>query len=301
MTTLDVSIYDWPTFAPPCFKANGVERLIVGASNLNAARQMVGAGRDAGLIVEDLYAFCYYGLGWESRDLDNCLRIAEELGGIKRIWLDCEAGFSDDSNPNNDTEAPGITVEYRQAATRDQRQRVEAANLQVGIYTGAFWWTSKMGNTTEFSDLPLWLANYGTNDPNNPRSPITEVNFGGWTATAAHQFSSTIGLCGRDVRDHNYWFLEEDEMSAEDIARIDRLEKLLAANGIAKDPAAYVASGYDPALLTFGEEAVAYAAERGWSAFLGTGLNQADIAAHKADQPGGVIAPGTKFTSEVIS
>ena len=105
-----------------------------------------------------------------------------------------------------------------------------------------------------------------------------------------------------EYREEHYRFMfEEESLTPEDVARIDRLEKLLAANGIAKDPAAYVASGYDPALLTFGEEAVAYAAERGWSAFLGNGLNQADIAAHKAEQPGGVIAPGTKFTSEVIS
>lgn len=210
MTTLDLSIYDHSTFAPSCFAANGVERVIIGTSNYAVSRDMVEGCRAAGIAVEDLYGFIYYGLSWESRDLDNCLRLAGELGGIKRIWLDCESGFSN-NGVDDDTEAPGITVQYRMAKTIEQRNRVIAAGLQPGIYTGIYWWRSNMGDSHAFADLPLWIANYGTNDPSNPRPPITEVDFGGWTKPAAHQFSSTIALCGRAVRDHNYWFLESEE------------------------------------------------------------------------------------------
>lgn len=67
---------------------------------------------------------------------------------------------------------------------------------------------------------------------------------------------------------------EGDDLSAADIARIDRLEtlvarleRLLAANGV----------DYEGARLT-GEAAVAKADERGWSAFLGIGQTRADIA-----------------------
>lgn len=218
MKVLDVSVYDWSTFDAQCFAANDVGRLIVGTSNYEVAKAMVKQAREAGIIVEDLYGFIYYGLGWESRDLDNCIKLTQELGGFQRIWLDCESGFSD-NGVQDDTEAPGITVQYRVMRTREQRFRVETNGLDCGIYTGAFWWPSKMGNTTEFSDLPLWIANYGTNDPDNPRSPITEVNFGGWTKVAAHQYSSTIGLCGRSVRDNNYWFLE-DSLTDRDILAI---------------------------------------------------------------------------------
>lgn len=252
MTTLDVSIYDYTTFNEDCFAANGIQRLIVGTSVLGASYAMITRGRAAGITVEDLYGFIYYGLGWESRDLDNCLALAAELGGIKRIWLDCEAGFSD-NGIQDDTEAPGVTVDYRQAATGNQALRVEAHGIQPGIYTGAFWWPSKMGNTSAFADVPLWLANYGTNDPNNPRSPITEVNFGGWTTVAAHQYSSTIGLCGRDVRDHNYWFLEDDMPDP-------RIDKILAALG--------------------GEAAIDDWNANGNSLLLGYGLEQQKLTAH---------------------
>lgn len=211
MTTLDLSIYDYSTFAPSCFAANGVERVIIGTSNLAASRDMIVGCRAAGIAVEDLYGFIYYGLSYESRDLDNCLALAAELGGITRIWLDCESGFSD-NGVEDDTEAPWVTVEDRFLATMDQRRRVEAAGLQAGIYTGIYWWRSKMADSHAFADLPMWLAYYGAND--GQQQPITELgifSFGGWTKTAAHQFASTIGLCGRANRDHNYWFIPDSE------------------------------------------------------------------------------------------
>lgn len=221
MTVLDLSVYDHSTFAPSCFAANGVERAVIGTSNYAVARDMVEGCRAAGIAVEDLYGFIYYGLSWESRDLDNCLRLAVELGGIKRIWLDCESGFSN-NGVDDDTEAAGMTVQYRMAKTIEQRNRVLAARLQPGIYTGIYWWRSNMGDSHAFADLPLWLAYYGAND--GAQQPITELgwfSFGGWTKTAAHQFASTIGLCGRDARDHNYWFLEEDMgLSKEDIVAL---------------------------------------------------------------------------------
>ena len=286
MTVLDLSNYDLSTFSGPCLKSAGVERVIIGCWDLAASRAIARGALDAGIIVEDLYTFLYYGLAHETREVSNALALAREMGTIKRIWLDCEAHF----DPAFPTETADMTVAYRFAATRTARQLVEAAGLRAGIYTGAYWWPSKMGNTAKFADLPLWVANYGANDPDNPRPPLTQVAFGGWTKPAVHQYSSTIPVCGRN-RDHNYWMLEEDEMSAADIARLDRLEQLLGANGIAKDPAAYIASGYDPAHLTFGEEALAYAVGRGWSVMLGVGLARAEAATSNS-----AIPAGTKFT-----
>jgi hypothetical protein len=88
---------------------------------------------------------------------------------------------------------------------------------------------------------------------------------------------------------------QEDDLSAEDRARLDNIEKLLAGNGIAKDPAAYVASGFDPALLTFGAEALAYAVEKQWGVFLGIGIARDEAArALQAAAAGGSGAPLTK-------
>ena len=104
--------------------------------------------------------------------------------------------------------------------------------------------------------------------------------------------------------DHNTTYGEDfgqwpsGGLSMEDKERLTRLENLIGGFGIAKDPKAYIESGYDSELLTFGEDALEYAAERQWSAFLGVGLaqNQPPV----VNNIGGLV-PGTKFTSEVIS
>jgi len=100
---------------------------------------------------------------------------------------------------------------------------------------------------------------------------------------------------GREA--HYQYMFEEESMSEADRLRLDRLEKLLAGNGIAKDLS-------KPDELTFGEDALAYAAERGWSAFLGLGLNQTATANHKHPSPEEeprvrTIPIGTKFQAEV--
>jgi hypothetical protein len=110
---------------------------------------------------------------------------------------------------------------------------------------------------------------------------------GGATACASDRYSEAWARVAAGER------YRGDEMSAEDKARLDRLEKLLAGNGIAKDLS-------KPAELTFGEEALAYAAERGWSAFLGLGLNQTKVGEHIANHPGATtVAPHTHVPGEV--
>ena len=85
------------------------------------------------------------------------------------------------------------------------------------------------------------------------------------------------------------WFttvpVGENPMTPEEKLRLERLEKLTAGYGIAKDPRAYIASGYDSNLLTFGEEALAYADAKGWSAFLGIALAREAAAAATGGGP----------------
>lgn len=273
MSVLDISNHDYSTFAPQCFADNGVTRAIVGCWERELSEDMVRRNRAVGIASEDLYAYLYYGQPWERRELDNALSIAAELGGIERIWLDCEA------DPPN--EAVGMTPGQRVARTMSAARTVELAGIEADIYTYEPYWLTKMANTTAFSDRKLWLANYGWNDPAAPRPPITTVNFGGWATVSAHQYSSTIWLCGRR-RDHNYWFLEEDdEMSEEDRQRIARLERIVAGNGIDLDGDNYAD--------TFGEDALRHADERGWSSFLGVSIARQDLATHMAANPDGDV------------
>ena len=216
---LDVSNHDLSTFDAECLRASGVERIIIGCWDYTATETILKRARAAGIVVEDLYAYLYYGLGYEQREVTNALSLARQYGGIRRIWADCEAV--------RPYEAPGMTPHGRIQATWRAVEAIASAGIQPGIYTYRYYWLNQMANTTEFSKLPLWFANYGMNDPNNPIQPIREVDFGGWRTLAAHQYSSTIVRCGR-VRDHNYWYLdEEDDMALRE--EIDRLKVALFA------------------------------------------------------------------------
>lgn len=221
MSVLDLSNYDFQTFDAQCLKDAGVERIIFGCWNQGQTLGMLRGARSVGIAAEDFYTFVYYGLSWEQREVDNALYLAATEGGIKRIWIDCEATFTDWPG-DLDTEAPGMTPGRRVALTQATVERIRAAGLQPCIYTGGWWWPSKMANSTAFADLPLWVSDYGTNNPDYPRPPVREVAFGGWTTVAAHQYSSSIVVCGRE-RDHNYWFMEEEMTDP----RVDEILKAL--------------------------------------------------------------------------
>lgn len=282
MKTLDLSNHDFATFNPACLKAEGVERVILGVWDFGVALTMIRGLRGVGIVVEDLYAFVYYGLAWEDNDVRNALGLAQQEGGIKRVWLDCEAGF-DGPGGQLDTEAAGTTVQYRINATLNYRARIAATGITPGIYTGLYWWRDKMADSTLFKGDPLWLANYGLNDPANPRDPIRAADFGGWTSVAVHQYSSTIRVCGRE-RDHNYWFLE-DPMGLSD-------DDILAIFGSTERHE----SGDKKGQLREREYRLARAKER-YQTAISTGRSVLEVAATGLVTPeGGKVPPGTKFT-----
>lgn len=222
MRVLDLSNHDFPGFDPACLADAGVERVILGCWDFAVAETMLLALRRQGILVEDLYCFLYYRLPWEDNDIQNATTLAGRHGGIRRVWLDCEAMF-DGPGGFLDTEAAGTNAVQRLQITQAYHTTL-AREFEAGIYTGKYWWQDKMGNSRWFAErgAPLWLANYGAADPDAPSGPLTEADFGGWQAVAAHQYSSTIPVCGRP-RDHNYWFLED----AMPDPRVDKILKAL--------------------------------------------------------------------------
>lgn len=197
MTTLDVSNYDADTFDVGCLKAAGVEGIILGCQREDIARTMAQKAADGGLPILGTYAFLYFGLDTTGQTM-AAIRVAKDFG-IGTVWLDCEStGTLEDGHQTHET---------RQRQLRDCVQLVEAHGLRAGIYTGSWWWPPYMANTAEFSRLPLWHAAYGPNS--GPADPIRTVNYGGWSAVAVHQYTSTLNLCGRN-RDANYVFEEAD-------------------------------------------------------------------------------------------
>lgn len=261
---LDLSHYDQGTFDEHCLAASGVKRVILGTTRRDVTEGQITACHSAGIEVVGLYGLIYYGGGgYVERDVRNAIALRGYYG-IPWFAMDSEIDACD-VDSFGQFGFPRPTVAQRQAETQRVRAMAEDAGFKVMTYTGGWWWTAQMGNTTAHADTPLWYANYGSNNPSSPIRPIEGVNFGGWRAVSIHQYSSTIPVCGR-VRDHNYYLIPlegNDEMSARDVERIDRLERLIGGNGID----IRVVGKPEPQRIK-GEDALAYLDSIGWSAKL---------------------------------
>lgn len=236
--TLDVSNYDVSTFDAQCLFASGVDRIIAGCWDLSATRSLITASRWASIVADDLYTFLYFGLSHEQREVTHAVTLRESDTRLRRAWLDIEA-----TAPH----AAAVTPSYRIDAALRARQTLEAAGFIVGVYTTEHYWRTYMANTTAFADCPLWLANWGTNNPNAPRPVITAVSFGGFTRVSVHQYSSTIWRCGR-ARDHNYWMLDGDPMERPDTYDAALNEALLQREAIRGVAGALTVAAADPQL-----------------------------------------------------
>ena len=211
MTVLDISNYDWPLNAS-CLKEEGVDRVIVGCQRAYIAEQQIGLLRGAGIVVTDLYAFLYFGFD-PMAETEKAIGVAQRQGGIRTIWLDCESTGQYDR-----AGGPAQRVEELKGCVA----AVENAGFRCGIYTGGWWWPTQqgMGESTTFSILPLWHSAYFDDE-----REVRQVNYGGWSKVAIHQYSSSIQVCGRE-RDHNHVF-EQEEV---DMALLD--EVVAALGGI---------------------------------------------------------------------
>lgn len=203
--------------------AQGIELIIVGTGHPNGAgtyaRQQAETWlRNGG---KHLDAYIYLYMAWEADQ-----QVAQGLGTLQGLpvrmwWLDAE-----------DVESQGLTPEQRVAFLHDCLDNM--GGLNVGIYTGRWWWVPNMADSTEFSHLPLWNSWYD-GDPDTDGVP-----YGGWTDSLIEQYEGTTNICGQSV-DLNYaknlelLQAEEEEMTdemrgiLEDIlSRITKLEDVLA-------------------------------------------------------------------------
>lgn len=116
------------------------------------------------------YIWCYWGV-------DASEHVAEALGvadgyNLTTVWFDAE---------DNDDAYPGTVIPWLHRADNAALSR----GFDVGMYTGRYWWEEYAGNSEEFADLPLWLADY-----NDDASLSFPHPFGGWTVLAGHQYTS---------------------------------------------------------------------------------------------------------------
>ncbi len=183
-----------------CMKDAGVRLLIVGTGNPHPggagewARQQAQAWLDAGGEILDAYIYLYFA-GDPKAQVQQALVTLDGLP-VRRWWLDAE-----------DTESPLLTPGQRGTFLDIALQELDRRSLDAGIYSGRWWWIPNMGNSSEFSELPLWNSYYdGVPDEDG-------LPYGGWEHSAIEQYAGTTTLCGQSV-DLNYAKdLEEESMT----------------------------------------------------------------------------------------
>lgn len=189
----DISNYDYDADAANHrawaeeFIAAGIAGVIVGSQWPAKALAQLEEARSVGLAIVGTYA---------EPDADTAIALALEFSA-RGVGLACERG--------------SILNFAELSADVD---KVRAAGLVPWIYGNRGDLVSIAGEL--LTTTPVWVASYGTNDPNAPREPITSMDFGyGPVSLFAHQYNSTIVVAGR-VRDHSYYFgqwpAQEEEM-----------------------------------------------------------------------------------------
>jgi GH25 family lysozyme M1 (1,4-beta-N-acetylmuramidase) len=164
-----------------CLRASGVSHLIAGTQAPGVTRAQLQAALHAGMST-DAYVYLYWRRDVPTQ-VGNALAALEGLP-IGRLWLDCE----DDPAGLGPAQVEGLIASAVDAA----------GEFPVGIYTGRWWWQPNTGNSTAFSHLPLWHAEY-TGRPEDLPDFYAFQPYGGWTRPAIWQYQGTTPLCGLNV------------------------------------------------------------------------------------------------------
>lgn len=172
------------------WRAEGVRTVVCGTDGSQqfpvVFPAQVERARAAGLAVE-AYVYLYFSQGADGvvRRTNLKLDMVAQVGGIRRIWLDCEDTTSG--------LAPAALVGIIAAA----RDAVLARGYECGIYTGRWWWEPYTANDRGFWDRPLWLAQY------NGVQTLDMEPLGGWTELHRKQYTDKGSLGGVSPLDLN--------------------------------------------------------------------------------------------------
>ena len=209
----DYSNYDEATFQAECFyDPAGVRNAWVGFQNPALGYSQVQRLHDAGIDVPLAYQwFAFDNADGPQRAMSAAIEHASKLG-IKRMCADVESSSIAD---------PPQSISQSISQLHAVYDLIEQAGMEPWYYGAAWAHDSLLGGTTEFASRvkKVIVANYGMND--GTRSPIRNINFGGWTTCVAHQYWSLANYCGRESRDVSYLWSdafqeEEDSMTQEE-------------------------------------------------------------------------------------
>lgn len=170
-----------------CWKANGYSHVIVGTQWPVVAAHQLAMCRDNGMTL-DAYIWI-----WFDQDIETqVLRGFSAISGfpVRRVWIDIE----DVTTNKGPQELIALTRRALEVATAASNGR------SIGIYTARWYWPPRLANTSEFSYLPLWHAEYKQPVEGAPPSHVPSLDefrpYGGWERPAMWQFAGSVQLCG---------------------------------------------------------------------------------------------------------
>lgn len=191
--------------------AEGVGLLIIQAFPASYAqyqeqqRQVAAAVRNG--LPFDHYIYDY--LGDPTWVWDALEGIKAQAAQPRMVWLDEEDVETDNGATDDASKA------YRAQLIWSRVQHVRDSGYPVGIYTGSWWWTPRVGAVDYLAELPLWAAQYDGIADTRVFTP-----FGGWTTCAVKQYAGTQG----DGTDLN---VVSEEVMADCQAYRDALERVV--------------------------------------------------------------------------
>lgn len=192
---------------------NGVKVVRINTRDEVYLRTYIQPLRLYGFIVE---FYIYLNYPETNTQVARTMSLASEYE-VPKIWVDVEAPYDDPAAPV--------------AALRYSVDRIRLGGFGTGLYTGGWFWEPLMAeftNPPDFSDLDLWFSRYYAD-----YRVQTDPGFGNFKRIDSHQFTSTPPAPFRSSLDLSYLF--EEELPMDYKQKVDRLESLLAGNGIIVD------------------------------------------------------------------
>lgn len=184
--------------------AAGVTFCIVEFTDADLFERQVRALAGAGIKVSSYFFIYWSRIGGETTRLAILIQRVKliEASGVQLGWQRPDGtympkimlDFEDDSltsPPTNPMPAQGVVVGHAMV------QQVLGAGLNVGIYTGEFWWKQHMGNSMEFNGVPLWHASQFQQTVPTPFSQYYAGHeYGGWPVPMVWQHRGTSDVAG---------------------------------------------------------------------------------------------------------
>ena len=163
-------------------------------------RQWKEAG--VGLVIIQAFPPSYYQYAEQQRQVEACVRndmpfdhyIYDYLGDPTWLWEALDGIEQQEHKPRQVwLDEEDVDTERGWSATRRVNRIAESLACvrerghDCGIYTAKWWWGPKTNDSTRFSDVELWDADYD-------READTEASwepYGGWTARRIKQYAGT--------------------------------------------------------------------------------------------------------------